>query len=328
MVICAKQIDEIDTAIIESLFDDARKSLKTVAEECHVSKDIVWKHYTRMKKAGIIIGATIEFNYPRFGYNTVANLLLNVESQYIDEVFDYLRKIPDLETCRQYNSPYNIITLSKLKSLKELEKIREIVSKKNLINEIKTLLWIDARNLPENILRSSFEKETQRDQNLSPQDPIPDGSQMKLDETDLRIVERLTKDGWMPFKRIAEEIESSTVTVARRYQRLVQNKFIKTTIQIDPAKLGFKALVTFLIEVTNHKEIRDIVERLSKIPRVSYIATLAGAYDLRVVALVKDLEEIYAVNKEIEKIPFIKRVETSIRSPRLWPVQLQYMSTI
>jgi Lrp/AsnC family transcriptional regulator for asnA, asnC and gidA len=324
-----KPIDEIDTAILKNLFEDGRKNFTLIAEECHVSKDIIWKHYMRMKRAGIIVGATIEFNYPRFGYNAVANLLLNVESQYIDEVFEYLRNIPDVETCRQYNSQYNIITVSKLRSLRDLERIKEVVNKKSLINEIKTLLWIDVKNLPENILRSTFENETAKvDQKSSQADPGACSSAMKLDEIDLQIVEKLTKNGRAPFRKIAQEMGISTGTVARRYQKLLENKFIKVTIQINPAKLGYKALVTFLIEITNHDKIRDIVEKLSKIPRVSYIATLAGAYDLRVVALVKDLKEIFTINEEIEKVPFIKRIETSLRSPRLWPVPHQYISTL
>jgi Lrp/AsnC family transcriptional regulator, regulator for asnA, asnC and gidA len=324
-----KSIDEIDVAILNSLFSDGRKNLKTIAEECQVSKDIIWKHFMKMKSAGIIVGATVELNYPRFGYNTVANLLLNVESQNINEVFDYLRKIKDVETCRQYNSPYNFVTVSKLRSLKDLERIKEMVCKKNLINEIKTLLWIDVKNLPENILKDSFENEVENSSQKSTQaDPIAYDGTMKLDEIDIHIIEKLTKDGKAPFRKIAEELGISTGTVARRYQKLVNNKFIKATIQIDPTKLGYKALVTFLIEITNHDKIRSMIEKLSRIPRVSYVATLAGPYDLRVVALVKELEELYLINEDIEKIPFIKRIETSLRSPRLWPVAQQYMSTI
>jgi DNA-binding Lrp family transcriptional regulator len=329
MAISMKKIDEIDKVILKNLFIDGRKSFTLIAKEYHVSKDIIWKHYIRMKKAGIIVGATIAFNYPLFGYNNVANLLINVESQYINAVFEALRKIPGVETCRQYNTSCNIITISTLRSLRDLERIKEIISQKNPINEIKTLLWIDVKNIPENILKSTFENKTEKaDKKSSQTDTATCSNAIKLDEKDIQIVEKLTKDGRASFRKIAQEIGISPATIARRYQNLVENKFIKVSIQINPATLGFQALVTFLIEISNHNETENIVEALSKIPGVSYIATLAGAYDLRVVALVKDLKEIFVINEEIEKIPFVKRIEASLRSPRVWPIPRQYISTL
>jgi Lrp/AsnC family transcriptional regulator for asnA, asnC and gidA len=184
------------------------------------------------------------------------------------------------------------------------------------------------KNSPENILKT-FENKTEKvDEKSSQADPGTYSNAIKLDEIDMQIVEKLTKNGRASFRKIAQEIGISTDTVARRYQKLIENKFIKVSIQINPTTLGYQALVTFLIEITNHDKNRIIVEKLSKIPRVSYIATIAGAYDLRVVALVKDLKEIFAINEEIEKVPFIKRIETSLRSPRVWPVPRQYMSTL
>ena len=49
---------EIDVKIIRALLKDGRKSFTAIADECHTSKDIVWKHYSEMKKASIIAGAT------------------------------------------------------------------------------------------------------------------------------------------------------------------------------------------------------------------------------------------------------------------------------
>lgn len=60
-------LEEIDIKILKELLKDGRKSFTTIAEEYHTSKDIIWKHYQNMASAGIIVGATTQFNYPKFG---------------------------------------------------------------------------------------------------------------------------------------------------------------------------------------------------------------------------------------------------------------------
>ena len=94
-------VKDLDVKVLKELLKDGRKSFTTIAEECQTSKDIIWKHYKDMTKAGIIVGATIQFNYPMFGYSGVAMITLSVESQFVTDVFERLKKIPDI-TCFRY----------------------------------------------------------------------------------------------------------------------------------------------------------------------------------------------------------------------------------
>ena len=96
-LVAMKDLEEIDVKILKELLKDGRKSFTTIAEECQTSKDIIWKHYKNMTEAGIIVGATIQFNYPKFGYSGVAMIMLSVESQYVTDVFERLKKIPDID---------------------------------------------------------------------------------------------------------------------------------------------------------------------------------------------------------------------------------------
>jgi DNA-binding Lrp family transcriptional regulator len=48
-----KNIGEIDIKILKELLKDGRKSFTDIAQEYHLSKDIIWKHYNDMKKTGI-----------------------------------------------------------------------------------------------------------------------------------------------------------------------------------------------------------------------------------------------------------------------------------
>ncbi len=322
-------IEEIDAIILRELLKDGRKSFVTIAAECNTSKDIIWKHYSDMKKAGIIVGATTQYNYPLFGYEGVVFVLVNVESQQLDKVFERLVKSPNFNTFRQYNSAYNIGIIGKVKKLRDLDKIKELIKTENPLTAIRTYLWTDVRNIPENLSFGFAEnKISQTNENEPKEEESVIKNKVKLDETDIRIVEELTKNGRMPFSRIGQLIGASTDTVARRYANLVKSGYIKVSIQINPILLGYKAIINFFIALLSQDTTENAVEKLSKIPNVSYIAKMSGDYDLHVAILVKDVDEILAVNEEIMKINGIAKVEADIRGmPSAWPGPRQYIST-
>jgi Lrp/AsnC family transcriptional regulator for asnA, asnC and gidA len=282
-----------------------------------------------MKKAGVIVGATIQFNYQKFGYSGVAMIQLSLESQYIDEVFERLKKIPDVATFRHYNATHPLAAISMLKNLKDLEYDKEIINKQSKINEIKTYLWIDVRNIPENIFTGKINHKTEEADRIPPQ-PFVDAQNgsVKIDEIDLQIVDKLTKNGRLPFSKIAQEIGASTETISRRYEKLRKNNFIKVSIQFNPIELGYQAVLDIDVALTDQSETKEIVEKLSKIPGVAYLVKISGNYDLSVVALVKDCKDIIWVNEEISKIPNIKKMEGTLKTlPPRWPGPRQYIST-
>ena len=328
-VVAMKDLEEIDVKILKELLKDGRKSFTTIAEECHTSKDIVWKHYKNMTEAGIIVGATIQFNYPKFGYSGVAMIMLSVESHYVTDVFVRLKKIPDVDSFRYYNATYNLAAISHLKSLRDLERVKELISKRSIIDEIKTCIWTDVRNIPENILVGTFEHKTEKADGKRSQAGVDaQKSSVKIDEIDMQIVEKLTKKGRLPFSKIAQEIGVSTDTVARRYKKLRENDFIKVSIQINPLELGYQTILDINIALANQSKTREIVDKLSLIPGVAYLVKISGNYDLLVTALVKDCKDIIAINDEIVKISNIKRLEAAMRPVYpAWPCPRQYIST-
>ncbi len=328
-LVAMKDLKDIDVKILKELLKDGRKSFTTIAEECHTSKDIIWKHYKDMTKAGIIVGATIQFNYPNFGYSGVAMIMLSVESQYVTDVFERLKKIPDITSFRYYNSTHSLVAICNLKSLRDLERVKELISKQSIIDEIKTFLWTDVRNIPENILVGTFENKTEKADGKRSQAGVDaQKSSVKIDEIDMQIVEKLTKNGRLSFSKIAQEIGASTDTVTRRYENLRKNNFIKVSIQINPLELGYQAILDLNIALANQSKTKEVADKLSIIPGVAYLVKISGNYDLLVTALVKDCKDVIAINEEIVKIPYIKRMEAAMRQVySAWPGLRQYIST-
>lgn len=321
-----QDLEEIDLCILKELLKDGRKSFTAIAEECSSSKDVIWKHFKDLTKAGIIVGSTVQFNYQKFGYSGVAMIMISVEPQYVTDVFERLRSMPEIGCFRYYNATYNVGALSQLTNLKDLDNIKETITRHHAINEIKSCIWTDVRNIPENILGDEHRRTEPINWKPPEKKSKPPEEEVTLDKLDLTLVERLTKNGRLPFSQLAQEMECATGTLIRRYEKLTKNNFIKVSIQINPVELGYQAILDLNISLTCESE--KIVDEISKIPGVSYIVKISGNYDLLVVALVKDCNDIIAINDEITKIPNIKRMDSTLRKIRFaWPGPRQHIST-
>lgn len=318
-----KDLEKTDITILRMLLKDGRKSFTSIARECDTSSDVVWAHYNELKRTGIIVGATTQFNYQKFGYTGLAAIMLSVEPQSLEEVFDRISRFPNILAYRYYNSVYNIWAVSILKNLNELERIKQGINKQSEINEFKTFLWTDCRNTPENILgcASEAKKLAISTQTGTQKPPV-------IDEIDMKIIDALTINGRLAFRKLAEQIGISTTTIARRYENLEKNNYIKVSIQINPLELGFQNILEISLAIRDQREINETADKLSRIPGVSYLVKISGTFDLSVTILVKDCRSIVDVNDQIIKIPNIKRMEAALRPlPSIWPGQRQYIST-
>lgn len=319
-----KNLRDIDIKILKALLNDGRRNFTSIAAQCHVSKDVIWTHYKELKKAGIIVGATTQFNYQKLGYNGLALIMLNTESQNADEALNSISKIPDIGTCRYYHSKYNIAAIYRLHSLSDLDRVKQIICKLTKINEFETQIWTDVRNIPENILPDP--SGTQNVENYFKEKGTK--TPLRIDKIDMQIIDALTENGRMSFRRIAQQIGTTTGTIARRYERLKENNFIKVSIQINPLELGFQSILEISIALTDQSVINEIVDELSKTSGITYLVKISGNYDLEVVALVKDCKNMIDIDNRIAKIPNIKRTESRLRQiPAAWPGQRQYIST-
>lgn len=313
--------------ILRELLADGRKSFTVIAKELYTTSDIIWKKYSDMKKAGIITGATIQFNYAYFGYESIATICLNVSSEHLNVVLQKLRKIPDVSALQTYNSNYNIMVITTFKSLKDLDNIKSLL-RSNPINAYRTYLWTDVRNTPENLTFGISPEKLEKIQKATKINAPKEC--LKLDEIDNQIVDQLNKDGRMSFNRIGEITGTSTDTVARRYSKLVNNGYIKTVIQFNPIKVGYKGLATFFLSIHSECGIELAIEELSKIPNISYFTRISGDYELQFALLFRDFDELIEVNRRIIQLPGIEKIETTFREvPHFfsWPGPKQFITT-
>ena len=323
----ARKIDKIDAYILRNLLQDGRRSFEDIAKECGVSTNVIRKRFIKMETAGIVVGATVQVDYKCLGYMAIASLLLNVESQYVETTLARLSKISNVLPIRQFNSRYGIRLVARLQSLKELDRIKEAIRLHNAVIDLRTYFWLDVRNTPENF---SFGIEDSQSTGLG-EALLKTGNSQKaisVDKLDLAIVEKLSEDGRISFRKISEEIGISADTIIRRFEKLKSSGNVKVSIQINPEKLGYCTILDFSIAFAFQQETDAILENLSKIPDVIIILKTSGDYDLHVTAMARDTEQQFRIQEEIAKIPNIARLETAARRiPNEWPTRTQHIST-
>ncbi len=318
-----KCTEEIDAKILRELLYDGRKSFTSLAREFQTSKEAIWKRYNDMKKAGIITGSTIQFNYRFFGYQGVATILLNVNYEDLTDVFEKLSKVPNLYPVRAYNSSFNIVMTTTIKDLRDLDKTQMEI-RRYPINSFRSFLWGDVKHMPENLDFGFKQHSIVENIEISP------GSEndLKVDKIDLKIVDHLMQNGRSSFSKIGESLGISSDTVARRYNRMYKNNFIKTSIQVNPKYFGYKGTLTTFISFSSLSHVQTAIKKLMRTPNVFIIVKQTGEYDLHVVSAVRCFEDIIEKNEKITSMPGVIKIEACLR-PMIAPMpgKGRYIST-
>jgi len=315
-------IDNVDVRIIGHLLEDARKSFVEIGKEIGISKNAVWTRYQKLVDNKVITGSTIQINYKKLGFDCVGTLLLEVEPAHIEQISNYIKtKIPDVFGPTKFASRCNLRAIVTLKTISELGAIKEDLRKQTPVIELESSIWTDVWFTPENL-------------SLIPVKPIESEKENSdsvffLDETDLKIVRELTEDSRISFRTLATKLNLSTDTIVRRYEKLKENSIIVARIQIDPSKIGYHAVTHFYLRIMPQFDADKIIRELIKIPDIYYVLKCTGDYNIGVMMLVKNVQDMLKTGETISQIPGLKRIET-VTNPafKSWPLPRTYTSTL
>ncbi len=89
------RIDETDKKILSILIHDARTRLKDIAKECGISSVSVLNRIKRLKKLGVITGATLFPNLNALGFQIVATIGIETDTNE-DEIIKFIAEHTEL----------------------------------------------------------------------------------------------------------------------------------------------------------------------------------------------------------------------------------------
>ncbi|WNV84398.1 Lrp/AsnC family transcriptional regulator [Umezawaea sp. Da 62-37] len=125
-----------------------------------------------------------------------------------------------------------------------------------------------------------------------------------LDELDLKIVHALQLDGRAPFNRVAEVLDVSDQTVARRYARLRSEHGIRVVGSTDPALLGETSWFV-RVKCLPHDALA-VAKALARRPETSWVKLVSGGTEIVCVVRGRPDEDAPAVL--LDHLPRTRRV--------------------
>jgi Lrp/AsnC family transcriptional regulator for asnA, asnC and gidA len=116
-------------------------------------------------------------------------------------------------------------------------------------------------------------------------------STFQADEIDLQIIDALQKDGRVAFAQIAEQLNVSPGMIRLRYNRLVEQGYLRVVAITNPLRMGFKAMAMIGIRADGSK-LFDVAEKISKLDEVIYLVISSGRFDLFTEVVCRDHEDL------------------------------------
>ena len=131
-----------------------------------------------------------------------------------------------------------------------------------------------------------------------------------LDETDLDIIEALRKDGRVAFAQIAEQLGVSPGMIRQRYNRLVEQGFLKVVAITNPLRMGYKAMAMIGIRVDGSK-LLGVAEKISKLDEVIYMVISSGRFDIFAEVVCRDHEDLLCfITEKLSTIDGVRESES------------------
>jgi DNA-binding Lrp family transcriptional regulator len=133
---------------------------------------------------------------------------------------------------------------------------------------------------------------------------------IKIDETDKKILNLLSKDGRMSYRKISREMDISVGTVHNRVDKFIKAGIIKNFVpQLDHSKLGYK-LTTIIGVRVKGGVLRNWENKTAYHKNVLGIYDVTGEFDAILLAKFKDTTELDSFIKELLKEPDVQRTYT------------------
>ncbi|MFB3888394.1 MAG: Lrp/AsnC family transcriptional regulator [Candidatus Bathyarchaeia archaeon] len=316
-----RQLDEIDAEILRSMLRESRTTFTEIAKNCRISVCAVRSRYNRLKRTGIVWSEEAHIN-PRFwGYECVADLIVETRANSVEEVEEFL----DTKAYVLKYRSFGIRTLEGFMVLSKIEELGGIIEELEShpkIRKAEILLWDKNQNIDyvENLIIKPIPSFSKSNDGTPPSKV---GARVQIDATDRQMIKLLLHKSRVPFSLIAKKLGLSTNSVIQRYRRLKAAGVVThSTITVDLEKIGYNAYYQVYIKLANRSFISGVCEKLLTIPNAIRLIRHIGKYDLRVEFPVTSIGDILYIDNEIQKIDNVERIHTHTLKLTPWPRNL------
>ena len=138
-------------------------------------------------------------------------------------------------------------------------------------------------------------------------------AKFKLDELDHQILETLIENARTPFTDIAKNLLVSAGTIHVRVKKMEEEGVIKgSTLSVDYNKMDYTFIAYVGIFLENSSSTISAIKEIKKIPEVTVAHLTTGKFSIFCKIRARDTRHAKEIIFDLDKIPGIKRTETSI----------------
>jgi Lrp/AsnC family leucine-responsive transcriptional regulator len=123
-------IDEIDRHIIEALSQDARLSIKELAQRVVLSSPSVSERLKRLEERGVIRGFTLDLDSKALGYSLQAIVRIKPLPGKLHIVQKLIEDIPQITECDKVTGDDCFVARLQLRSIEQLDGILDQIADK------------------------------------------------------------------------------------------------------------------------------------------------------------------------------------------------------
>lgn len=134
----------------------------------------------------------------------------------------------------------------------------------------------------------------------------------QLDELDFKILSCLQHDGRMSFTIMADKLKVSIGTIRTRFNALTEKGIVNIIGRVDPEMVGFKSYAHIAVYIQPATLKEDVAQRISKMPEVSFLASVSGDYDLEVDVMCTDNNHLMNFVNKISAIKGVNQTKTTL----------------
>jgi len=114
---------------------------------------------------------------------------------------------------------------------------------------------------------------------------------LQVDEIDLSIIDSLRRDGREAFSQIAEQLNVSPGMIRQRYNRLVEQGYLKVVAITNPIQRGLKTMALIGIH-TDGNHMLEVADKVASLDEVVYLVVVGGRYDIMAEVFCRDHEDL------------------------------------
>jgi DNA-binding Lrp family transcriptional regulator len=290
--------DIIDQKILLALRENGRASNIEIARQVGISVATVAKRVEGLL-ANNIITITAVLNPYKLGYKAHAFITLDIDLNKVHDVCDTLVKNPYISFVATSFGRFDVLLIIDCPTWEIVHAfVKEELSQIDGIIKVETFLVSDVIKRYNGIF-------TEDVNNVTP---------VTLDETDIRLIEALMKDGRTHYSDLSNILGVSIGTIARRIAVLTKEDIIKIIAVPNPSKLGYVANANLALNVERDK-IKSVSLELSKYSPVYMVLTLINGFEILAGVDSPNPESLHKfITEKIANIKGVSNIETFIRA--------------